>query len=228
MFVNAKKGLSAKQMQGDLGVTYKTAWFLCHRIRKAMNEGFDSDPFTGEVEVDETYSGGKFDKRRKRERWIKEPVFGIIERGGRVRAVHMPKLNRWQVMNEMKATVSPDATVYSDESRFYNQVNRHFLKHEIVIHSDKEWIRGEAHTQSIDGFWSLFKRGLVGSFHQISIKHLQRYLDEFNFRFSNRDSEDMFAMIVFQLVIGTALQYKELTAKASELASPSDDSDVPF
>ncbi|MGI8744757.1 MAG: IS1595 family transposase [Bryobacteraceae bacterium] len=159
---NAKKGISAKQMERDLGVSYKTAWYLNHRIRKAMDEGVET-LFTGTVEADETYVGGKFDKRRKRQRWDKTPVFGIIERGdeekpSRVRAAHIRgSVNRWHIGNEIDATVSSDAKMMTDESDLYANLTRRGFDQDIVIHSDKEWVRRECHTQGIDGFWSLFK-----------------------------------------------------------------------
>ncbi len=235
LMCNAKKDLSAKQMERDMGVSYKTAWYLNHRIRKAMDEG-NGNLFTGTVEVDETYVGGKFDKRRKRGKYEKDPVFGIVERGtdGKPSQVHARKLpaeNRYFISKQIDAVVSPEAKVMSDESRYYANLKKRGFDHEIVIHSDKEWVRGDCHTQGIDGFWSLLKRGIVGSFHRVSIKHLDRYIGEFQFRFNNRQEQDIFASVIIGLVIKDALRYKELTAKDAEPASPSisDDSpQVPF
>ena len=222
---NAKKGVSAKQMERDMGVSYKTAWYLNHRIREAMNDGI-TDPFTGTVEADETYVGGKYDKRRKRAKWDKEPVFGMVEREtGRVHAKHIPAPNRWAISREIDAVVTPKAKMMTDESHLYANLQERGFEHQIVIHSDKEWVRGDCHTQSIDGFWSLFKRGLIGSFHRVSIKHLHRYIAEFQFRFNNREEEEIFATVILGLVIKSALRYKSLTAPTSspELM-PSDDS----
>jgi transposase-like protein len=232
LMCNAKKGISAKQMERDMGVSYKTAWYLNHRIRKAMDEGV-GDLFTGIVEIDETYIGGKFDKRRKRAKWDKEAVFGIIERdSGRVHAKHLAgrnHLNSWQVGAEIDAVVDQSAHVMTDESRLYANLERRGFKHDIVIHTDKEWVRGDCHTQSIDSFWGLLKRGIVGSFHKVSVKHLDRYIGEFQFRFNNREEQEIFAAIIIGLVIKTALRYKALTAKtATSLASETEPSDEPF
>jgi transposase-like protein len=228
---NAKKGVSAKQLQRDLETSYKTAWFLAHRIREAMTLGnFCDEKMTGTIEIDETYIGGKFDKRRKRQRWDKEAVFGIIEREtGRVHAKHLPgrsHLNRWQVAAEIDAVVDQSAHVMTDESRLYANLERRGFKHDIVIHSDKEWIRGECHTQSIDSFWALLKRGVVGSFHQISIKHLDRYIQEFSYRFNNKDNQELFGLTVAALVLGIPLPYKKLIASVP--ASEPETSDEPF
>jgi transposase-like protein len=185
---NAKKGVSAKQLQRDLAVSYKTAWYLSHRIREAMILGsWTDEKMTGTVEADETYVGGKYDKRRKRERWDKEPVFGMVEREtGRVHAKHLTQANRWQINREINSRVAPQARMMTDESNLYANLSQRGFTHQIVIHSDKQWVRGECHTQAIDGFWSLLKRAIIGSFHQVSIKHLDRYICEFAYRWNGR------------------------------------------
>jgi hypothetical protein len=215
LMVNAKKGLSAKQIQRDLGVAYKTAWYLSHRIRQAMNliEMADETPLTGTVEADETYMGSKkYDKRRKRAKYDKEPVFGIVERGGKAKTWHVAKpVNRYGVIGKLQDTIAVDASaLYTDESSLYKRVPANIQKHEIVNHSAKEWVRGDVHTGTIDGYWGLLKRGVIGSFHQISVKHLHRYLSEFQFRWNNRESQDIFALVMAALVIGIALPYAEL------------------
>ncbi len=115
LMTNARKGISAKQMERHLDVSYKTAWYLCHRIRRAMSET-GGVLFTGVIEADETYVGRKYDKRRKRAKYDKAPVFGVIERGGRVRAAHLEQANRHQVFQEIKSTVAPEAKIMTDES----------------------------------------------------------------------------------------------------------------
>lgn len=231
LMLNAKKGLSAKQMERDLGVSYKTAWYLCHRIRKAMDEGVSL--FEGVVEVDETYVGGDYDKRRKRGRYEKQPVFGAVQRGAgdehsKVRAFPIPTNSAAILTGAVRGNVSIKAElVISDESRAYNKVRQHF-PHETVNHIKLEYVRkGDPrgiHTNSIEGFWSLFKRGLIGSFHKVSVKHLSRYLNEFEFRFNHRKHEELFAMTIINLLIASALPYAELTARASEQGA----SDEPF
>jgi len=168
LMCNAKKGVSGRQLWRDLGVSYKTAWYLAHRIREAMALGnFNEQKMTGTVEADETYVGGKFDKRRQRAKWDKEAVFGIVEREtGRIHAKHLPgrnRLNSWTINKEIDATVDQSAHVMTDESRLYANLSRRGFKHDIVIHSDKEWIRGDCHTQTIDSFWGLLKRGVIGT-----------------------------------------------------------------
>src|SRR5258708_5768720 len=213
LMVIAKKGLSALQMKRDLKVAYKTAWYLNHRIRKAMAllESADDKKLEGTVEVDETYVGGKFDKRRKRARWDKEPVFGMVQRDGRAKTYHVPQINRYYVIDKIKDNIAINTDlVCTDESQMYKRMPANVQKHEIVNHSAKEWVRGDVHTGTIDGYWGLLKRGVIGSFHQISIKHLHRYLSEFQFRWNNRETENMFVLVVAALVIGSALTYKKL------------------
>jgi hypothetical protein len=183
LMTNAKKGLSAKQMQRDLDVSYQTAWYLNHRIREAMGlfETANEKQLTGTVEADETYIGPRrYDERRKRERWDKEPVFGVIERGGKAKTWHIPRVNRHHIIQKLKDTISLEADlVCTDESPMYKRFPEG-MTHEIVNHSAKEWVRGDVHTGTIDGYWGLLKRGIIGSFHQVSIKHLHRYLNEFS------------------------------------------------
>lgn len=169
LMVNAKKGLSALQLKRDLKVAYKTAWFLSHRIRKAMGliEAADEQPLSGIVEADETYVGGKYDKRRKRARYDKEPVFGIIERDGRAKTFHMRPVTIKSVVGKIKENVSRDADgIYTDDGRFYGTaagcIKNH--NHQRVNHSQEEWVRGDVHTGTIDGYWGLLKRGIIGSF----------------------------------------------------------------
>jgi transposase-like protein len=216
LMVNAKKGLSAKQLQRDLKMAYKTAWYLSHRIRKAMGllEMADEAPLTGVVEADETYMGSKkYDKRRKRARWDKEPVFGIVERDGRAKTFHVPQINRHHIITKMQDNISVDTSaVYTDDSRMYDRMPANVQRHEIVNHSAKEWVRGDVHTGTIDGYWGLLKRGVIGSFHQISVKHLHRYLSEFQFRWNNRKSQEIFALVIAALVTGTPFPYEELIA----------------
>jgi transposase-like protein len=216
LMVNAKKGLSAKQLQRDLKMAYKTAWYLSHRIRKAMGlcEMADEAPLTGTVEADETYMGSKkYDKRRKRARWDKEPVFGVVERDGRAKTFHVPQINRHHIIGKLQDNISVNAdALYTDESQMYKRLPANIQKHAIVNHSAKEWVRGDVHTGTIDGYWGLLKRGVIGSFHQISVKHLHRYLSEFQFRWNNRKSQEIFALVIAALVIGSAMPYKELIA----------------
>lgn len=215
LMVNAKKGVSAKQIQRDLGVAYKTAWYLSHRIRKAMGliELATAEPLRGKIEADETYVGGKYDKRRKRARYDKEPVFGMVERDGKARTFHVSRLNQQKVIGKLADHISigADAVLYTDDSKLYDKMPGNISKHEIVNHSAKEWVRGDVHTGTIDGYWGLLKRGIIGSYHQVSIKHLNRYLSEFQFKWNHRKSQDIFLLVIAALVIGSALPYAALT-----------------
>lgn len=213
LMVNAKKGLSALQLKRDLGTAYKTAWYLAHRIRKAMGlaDAADDSQLTGTVEVDETYIGGRYDKRRNRQKWDKEPVFGMVERDGKAKTYHVPQINRFHIIDKIRDEISISAdAVYTDESQMYKRMPENVKHHEIVNHSAKEWVRGDVHTGTIDGYWGLLKRGIIGSFHQISVKHLHRYLSEFQFRWNNREAADIFVLVVAALVIGSALPYANL------------------
>jgi transposase-like protein len=231
---NARKGVSAVQLQRDMGVSYKTAWYLAHRIREAMELGnLTDEKMTGTVEADETYVGGKYDRRLKRARWDKEPVFGVIQRGARdkpsrVRAYHMPQVNRFNVYGRIKENVIADAElIITDDAHLYKSLGKHFNRHEIINHTAKQWVNGEVHTQGIENFWSLFKRGVIGSYHKVSIKHLSRYLSEFSFRFNNRKNEELFAVTVACLVFGIPLPYAKLIAP-SENAPETSPSVEPF
>jgi transposase-like protein len=217
LMVNAKKGVSALQLKRDLGTAYKTAWYLSMRIRKAMGliELADAEePMTGTVEIDETYMGSKkFDARRKRPRWAKEPVFGMVQRDGKARTYHMPAVTMKGIIEKIKDNVSIDAdAIYTDESNIYGTVpgciKNH--NHQKVNHSAKEYVRGDVHTGTIDGYWGLLKRGIIGSYHQVSVKHLNRYLSEFQFKWNHRKAQDIFTLVVAALVIGSALPYAAL------------------
>lgn len=217
LMLNAKKGLSAKQMQRDLDVNYRTAWYLCHRIREAMT-GSSPSIFKGTVEADATFIGGKFDGRRKRAKYGKQPVFGIVQRGtdgksSKVYATPVLSEIKHQVLPIISAKVHPDADLYTDDHAAYRNLHK-TRSHSIVIHTKKEYANGDVHSNSVENFWSLFKRGLIGQYHQISVKHLQRYLEEFTFRFNNRDTEDLFALTVINLLTGATLEYKKLIADA--------------
>jgi transposase-like protein len=205
---DAKKGLSACQMQRHLKVNYRTAWYLCHRIREAMKQ--PTGILGGTVEVDETYIGGRYDKRRKRAPYEKTPVIGLIERKGQVQAYKIPVASKKVLVGIVKDRVAPDATVYTDEKPAYKSVPQ---KHATVNHIALEYARGDVHTNTIENFWSLLKRGIIGSYHKVSIKHLDRYLAEFTYRHNRRDQqEQLFAQTTKNLLNGKNLPYKRLTA----------------
>ena len=213
----AKKGMSAKQLQAHLGLkSYQTAWYLCHRIRKAMAESGGAG-LMGIVEVDVTRVSGKYDKRRNREPWDTTIVAGMVERGGRLRTMKIPTASKQVLVGMVKDNVQPTATVMTDELAAYKSLNTVVAQHGVVNHRAEEWVRGDVHTNTIEGAWSLLKRGIVGSFHKISVKHLDRYLAEFDFRFNNRKNREIFDDLVARLVGRPAMPYRELTAQTAEL-----------
>jgi len=182
-------GISAKQLEREIGVTYKTAWRMFHRIREMLMTD-DGDPLGGEVEVDETYVGGK---RRGSSRGRpgadshKTPVFGMVERKGRVVAKVVDDTRAATVLPHIKTRVLDAATVYSDEYVVYGGLSQMGYQHRRVHHAAKVWVSGTAHTNTIEGFWALVKNGIRGTHHAVSAKHLQGYLDEYAFRYNHRD-----------------------------------------
>jgi transposase-like protein len=187
LMCSSKKGMSAHQLHRSLGVTYKTAWFMAHRIREAMKGGGGLMGGSGKiVEADETYYGRK-PGRRKASGWgHKEMVFSLVERGGDVRSVHITG----KMFDEMKAhlhgNIAPETRLMTDEARMYRKVAQRFAEHQSVNHSKDEYVRGEAHTNTIEGFFSIFKRGMNGVYQHCGSQHLHRYLTEFDFRYNHR------------------------------------------
>lgn len=183
-------GISAKQLERELGVTYKTAWRMFHQIRDLMDE--ETAPFFGEVEMDETYLGGKRrgDKRgRPGKDSHKVPVAGVVQRGGKVAALVTKDTKKKTLMPIVEAKVLPETMVYTDEYKPYDDLAKKGYKHERIPHAEKVYVIGNVHTNTIDGFWSLLKRGISGVYHSVSEKHLQRYLNEYAFRYNHRDDE---------------------------------------
>jgi transposase-like protein len=222
--MDAKKGMSALQLQQHLGIgSYRTAWFMVHRVRKAMVELFPTK-LSGIVEVDETYIGGKTKRRGTRDQrstWHqkKDMVIGMRERGGRVRFFHVPNLKADTIKSLLDRHISSHTQrIMTDTAMVYPfAMDKDFQrKHETVNHS-REWVKPgdiEVHTNTIESAFSLLKRGLIGSFHRVSIKHLHRYLAEFENRFNLRDVEDRFEQTVRKMLTTGQMEYKELTADA--------------
>lgn len=212
LICESKKGLSANQLKRTLGVSYKTAWYLCHRIREAMKND-TSEMLRGIVEGDETFVGGKYDKRRKRASHDKPCVVGVIQRGGDVRAQKSPSRGARAIAAFLKESVEPGSGLMTDEYAGYQKIGRMY-DHKFVNHSKLQYVEGMTHTNSMENFWSLFKRGLIGQFHKVSEKHLDRYLDEFTYRFNGRDDEQLFQNTLRNLARGEALTYEQLTKTA--------------
>lgn len=192
LMTSSKKGISSHQIHRSLGVTYKTAWFMTHRIRKAMEP---SEPPVfgaggGTVEIDETYIGRKKGVEKSGNWSHKQAVFTLVERGGRAMSVRVSG-SMFDTVKETMRRVSPDAHIKSDTSRLYFWVKGSFASHEMVNHSIKEWRRGDAHTNTIESFFSVFKRGMKGIYQHCSEDHLHRYLAEFDFRYNHRTALDV-------------------------------------
>lgn len=185
----SKKGMSAHQVHRMLGLTYKTAWFMCHRIRYAMTQEPLRSKLSGIVEVDETYVGGKVrgTKRGKRD---KPPVVALVQRGGEVRAFPMPQVTEKNLREAIRQHVDPSARVMTDGHYAYRDLGTEFAEHQAVSHDRLEWVRGDAHTQTVEGYFSLLKRGITGVYHHVGEGHLHRYVDEFTFRYNRRHVED--------------------------------------
>lgn len=211
LITESKKGISANQLSRALGVQYRTAWYLAHRIRKAMTEN-DRPKLKGIVEIDETYIGGKQRGNRGKLR-NKDVVIGIRERGGDVRYVQTPDNKANTAYEVIRQNVAKDAQgIMTDESNIYDFRLTQFkdVPHERIKHRDRIYVRGNVHTNTVESAFSLFKRGLNGAFHKVSLKHLQRYLNEFEFRFNNRKSADLFGMTVARMAAVGNLPYAKL------------------
>lgn len=214
LMIESKKGISANQLKRSLAVSYKTAWYLCHRVRKAIEEATDKPLLEGIVEVDETYVGGKYDKRRARRPWEKQVVMGLLQRDSTFEAKTIPTPSKSVLVGTIKKRVDRKATVMTDELRAYRSVNKTH-KHESVNHSAEEWVRGDVHTNGVESAWSLFKRSIVGAYHQISEKHMDAYLDEFEWRFNGRNNPYLFRDTLIRLLNSSKLEFKELIRKSA-------------
>jgi transposase-like protein len=222
LIVDAKKSMSAKQLQAHLGIgSYKTAWYMAHRIRKAM-ERDDNTALLGTVEMDETYLGGKI-RGGGSGGWRKNPelkqvIVGIKERGGRVRMFHAPDAKIKTLARILRYHVSPDVeAMMTDELPAYPKALRladhESDKHFTVNHSAKIYVDGNITTNGIESAFSLFKRAVIGSFHKVSIKHLHRYLSEFETRFNARKAEDRFEPTLRRMLGVEPMPYAELIAE---------------
>jgi transposase-like protein len=213
----SKKGMSSEQLKRTLGVAKKTAWYLNHRIRKAMSDAVAGEPMlTGTVEVDETYLGSRRRTHgigRGNYRQFKQIVLGAVERGGRLRLSAGIDNKRVNLHGFIRENVADEcANIYTDSLPAYRGIEDENTKHETVDHGKGEYVRGDVHTNTIEGAFGLFKRGLVGSFHQVSRKHLDRYLDEFEFRYNNRKNAYLFRDTLQKLITTEAMPYEKLTA----------------
>ena len=201
LFAASKKGMSAHQLHRMLGVTYKTAWFMAHRIREAMKENHDDNgPLGGSgktVEADETYFGKREDGyvspqrkgrpyKSKKTAVGKRSVVALVERGGSVRMFHVQHADKATVRDILVRNVPRETILYTDESRLYTETGKEYAKHETVKHSAGEYVRGTVHTNTVENVFSVFKRGMIGVYQHCGEAHLHRYLAEFDFRYNRR------------------------------------------
>ena len=214
LICESKKSISANQIKRTIGVTYKTAWHLCHRIRTAMKGRVGGGPtLFGVVEVDETLIGGKRRGVGTGNRVGKTWVAGAVQRGGGVRIEAVPNIKRATLHAFIARNTRPDTeAIYTDELKSYLGIADHDTRHETVRHSEEEWVVGDVHTNSVEGVWSLLKRSIVGAWHQVSAKHLDAYLSEVEFRINHRNDPYIFETVLVRLLGRDALRYRELIA----------------
>jgi transposase-like protein len=214
LMTESKKGMSALQIKRTLCVAYETAWYLCHRIRAAMRE-INSDLLRGVVEVDETYVGGKVRGHGRGYKGNKAIAIGAVQREGKIRLQVIPNATKAVLHQFIHDNTAPDTeAIYTDEMPAYWGIEDSDTKHKSVNHSAEEWVVGDVHTNGIESVWSLLKRSIIGSYHKVSIKHLDAYLDELEHRFNNRKNEYIFRDTLTKLVTTGRLPYSELTKAA--------------
>lgn len=211
LLTTRKKGISSIELAYHVGVTQKTAWFMDMRIRESLKQS--KGKLLGVVEVDETYLGGKH--RRPDGFRKKAAIMGMTERGGRIRAMQIPDRQTHTVLNKVTKNIRKDAYLMTDDAGVYRKlVKVGYHKHGSVKHGKRHWVRGNVHTNSIESFWALFKRNYHGTYHSMSKKHLQKYIDEVVFRFNNREAgmADRFNLATAKIAKRGKLSYKALTA----------------
>ena len=229
LLASSKKGISSHQLHRTLKVTYKTAWFMAHRLREAMRTGGFAPPMGGEgkvIEADETYFGAvasptyvttrgaqPFKSRRGRGAANKRAVLALVERGGGVRSFHVAKADQETVHAIMRHNIARETRIHTDESGLYNIAPWHFAKHETVKHSADEYVRGDVTTNRVEGYFSVFKRGMKGVYQHCGEKHLHRYLAEFDFRFNNRAAlgcdDGLRTTTALRGIVGKRLTYRD-------------------
>ena len=210
LMVESKKGISANQLKRVIGVSYKTAWYLSHRIRAAVREAYPM-PLKGIVEIDETFIGGEVRGKGRGYKGNKAVVVGAVQREGKIILQVVRDRSKKTLHAFAEEAVSDDAeAIHTDDWRPYRGIGDEDTIHETVNHSIGEYARGSVNTNSVENIWSLLKRSIIGSYHKVSIKHLDAYLDELEWRFNNRDNPWLFRDTLIQLLRSENLPYQEL------------------
>jgi len=216
LMCSSKKGISSKQLERVLGVSYKTAWFMSHRIRKAM-ESTPSGQLGGSgkiVEVDETYYGKKKGAKIKAGGAHKHRIVSLVERSGNVRSFHVASVSAANLKPLLRAQIDKRSHLMTDEATRYWRIGKEFGAHSSVNHAIKEYARGSVTTNTVEGFFSILKRGLTGIYQHVSEQHLQRYVSEFDFRYNNRESQgidnEQRAAAALKGIEGKRLTYKRV------------------
>jgi transposase-like protein len=215
---SSKKGMSAHQLHRMLGVTYKTAWFMMHRIREAMKD--DGSPLGGEgltVESDEAFVGGFKKKRLSGKVAPKKKVMTLVERGGRARSFHVTHIDHTNVRSALVTNVHRSSTLMTDDARWYVNVGREFAAHGSTLHSNREFSRGDGHhSNTAENFFSILKRGVIGTYHHWSAQHIHRYLAEFDFRYSTKQDTDADRTDqALKGIVGKRLTYRPISQLAA-------------
>ena len=216
LILESKKGISAAQVGRTIDVSYPTAWHLCHRIREALDEDDDEDGppplLKGIVEVDETWVGGKKRGVGRGSMEGKTMVAGAVERDGEARMDVVSGRDRERLHGFIKRHVADEAdAIFTDDWAAYRGIEDEDTRHETVNHSAEEWVRGEVHTNGVESLWSLLQRSLIGAYHKVNVKHLERYLDELAWRFNGRENPNLFRDTLARMLGHGPLTFEALT-----------------
>jgi transposase-like protein len=213
LIIESKNGISANQLKRTLKVSYKTAWYLCHRIRAALNE-VDVQLLKGIVEADEMFIGGKVEGEGRGYKDNKTVVVGTLQRDGNICLQVVRGRDQETLHSFIRKNVSGDVeAIYTDEWDAYRGVAGEDTEHETVNHSEKEYARGKVHVNSMENVWSLLQRSIIGSYHQVSAKHLDAYLEELEFQFKDRENPYMFRDAMLKLLLAETLPYAKVIAE---------------
>ena len=214
LLVSSKKGISSHQLHRTLGVTYKTAWFMTHRLREALKDPVFTNKLGGKgkfVEADETYWGNTNKKRPGARGYAhKEKIFALVERDGEVRSFHVPQVTGKTLKPIIQEQIEKDTHIVTDDMGAYKGLDKEFDNHSVVCHSQNEYVRGSIYTNTIENYFSILKRGLVGVYQHIGPQHLKRYIGEFDFRYNFRGITDTERRdVALQGIEGKRLMYRD-------------------